>query len=36
MFKLINNMRVGSRLGAAFSLIILLLIIVSATAVIKN
>jgi len=35
MFKLINNMRVGSRLGAAFSLIILLLIIVSATAVIK-
>ena len=35
MFKLINNMRVGSRLGAAFGLIILLLIIVSATAVIK-
>ncbi len=35
MFKLIYNMRVGSRLGAAFSLIILLLIIVSATAVIK-
>ncbi|WP_413536224.1 methyl-accepting chemotaxis protein [Rahnella inusitata] len=35
MFKLINNMRVGSRLGAAFGLIILLLIIVSAAAVIK-
>lgn len=35
MFKAINNMRVGARLGAAFSLVILLLIIVSVTAVTK-
>ncbi len=35
MFKMINNMRVGARLGAAFSLVILLLIIVSVTAVTK-
>ena len=35
MFRMINNMRVGARLGAAFSLVILLLIIVSVTAVTK-
>jgi methyl-accepting chemotaxis protein len=35
MFKMINNMRVAARLGAAFSLVILLLIIVSVTAVTK-
>jgi len=35
MFSMINNMRVGTRLGAAFSLVILLLIIVSVTAVTK-
>ena len=31
----VKNMKVGFRLGAAFSLVILLLIIVSVTAVIK-
>jgi len=35
MFKLINNMRVGARLGAAFSLVILLLVIVSGIAITK-
>ncbi|WP_047608544.1 methyl-accepting chemotaxis protein [Rahnella aquatilis] len=35
MYKLINNMRVGARLGAAFGLIILLLFIVSGIAITK-
>ena len=35
MFNFISNMKVGVRLGAAFSLVVLLLIIVSATAITK-